>query len=410
MLDAFLAPFKQTIEYIKLAGPYFAILWDLAPIWGPIVLGYVMWRSWITYVQSDFIHNEDHVLLEINLPEEQQKSPLAMETALNALHQTGGESTFIDRWWEGSTRAWFSLELVSIEGEVHFFIWTREFFVDVVTSALYSQYPDIEIDEVRDYTNFLKYDQDEIDLWGCHFTTEEDDVFPIKTYIDYGLGKPQREEEKVDPITSALEFLGSCRQGEQVWIQILIRAHKGDFKDEAEEKMDEILKRDPDTKLPEQAGEEDAPSVSPELSEEEERIADAIKRGASKKAFDVGIRGLYIAKEDSFRSVNIPGLIGCFRQYDSETLNKFKPTGGLTGFDYPWQDYKEMRQNRKRKVLFDAYRRRSYFHPPHKRAPFVLNAEEIATMYHFPGQVAQTPTFHRLESKKAEPPSDLPSS
>ena len=43
-----------------------------------------------------------------------------------------------------------------------------------------------------------------------------------------------------------------------------------------------------------------------------------------------------------------------------------------------------------------------------ERTPLVLNSEELATIYHFPGQVAETPTFKRIESKRAEPPQNLP--
>jgi hypothetical protein len=45
---------------------------------------------------------------------------------------------------------------------------------------------------------------------------------------------------------------------------------------------------------------------------------------------------------------------------------------------------------------------------PYQRTPFVLNTEELATIYHFPGRVAETPTFGRIEAKKGEPPSNLP--
>jgi hypothetical protein len=38
----------------------------------------------------------------------------------------------------------------------------------------------------------------------------------------------------------------------------------------------------------------------------------------------------------------------------------------------------------------------------------VLNAEELATMYHFPGSVASTPGIERVASKKAEAPINLP--
>lgn len=409
MFDAFLHPFRLTFQYLEPILVGLRIVWEFAPIWAPILLGYALWRTWVGYIRSQFIANEDYTLLEINIPEEQQKSPLAMEIALTAFHQTGGEGTFIKRWWEGSVRPWFSLELVSIEGEVHFFVWTREFFKDIVTSGLYAQFPDIEIHEVQDYTHFLEFDTEEIDIWGCEFDLTQSDVYPIKTYVDYGLDKPAREEEKVDPIASTLEYLGSLRTGEQAWIQILIRAHKGDWKQRAKREIDRVLQRDPETKTPEVRETSGAPfPVTRELSKEEQEVANAIQRSLSKKVFDCGIRGLYIAEKETFRPVNIPGLIGSFRQYDSETLNGFKPTGGMTKFNYPWQDYKDIRKNKVKQQLFDAYRRRSYFHSPYKKRSFVLNNEELATLFHFPGGVAQTPTFHRIESKKSEPPTDLP--
>jgi hypothetical protein len=45
---------------------------------------------------------------------------------------------------------------------------------------------------------------------------------------------------------------------------------------------------------------------------------------------------------------------------------------------------------------------------PFKSPHFVLNTEELATMFHFPGGVAATPTFNRIESRKAEAPTNLP--
>ena len=39
---------------------------------------------------------------------------------------------------------------------------------------------------------------------------------------------------------------------------------------------------------------------------------------------------------------------------------------------------------------------------------FVLNTEELATMWHFPGQILKVPTLERIESKEASPPPNLP--
>ncbi|MFM7088698.1 MAG: hypothetical protein ACKOW9_04160, partial [Candidatus Paceibacterota bacterium] len=38
----------------------------------------------------------------------------------------------------------------------------------------------------------------------------------------------------------------------------------------------------------------------------------------------------------------------------------------------------------------------------------VLNVEELASLWHFPGQILKVPTLQRIESKEAAPPTNLP--
>ena len=62
--------------------------------------------------------------------------------------------------------------------------------------------------------------------------------------------------------------------------------------------------------------------------------------------------------------------------------------------------------------MLDAYQLRDYFHKSDykdkDRPFFVLNTEELATIYHFPGLVAQTPSLNRVDTRKATPPDNLP--
>ena len=105
-----------------------AIIINTAVYWLPLILAYALLKVWTAYVRLDYHLNQDYLLLEIKLPRELTKSPQAMEIFLSSLYYTGGETTFIDRGWHGKTRPWWSLELVSLEGQVHFYIWTRGFF------------------------------------------------------------------------------------------------------------------------------------------------------------------------------------------------------------------------------------------------------------------------------------------
>jgi hypothetical protein len=412
MLETLFGEFSNEI-----AGQVFSMVFQLAPLWIPVILLIVFWRLWVDYVRAKFFNSKKYILLEIKLPKESRKPPLAMELFFaSTLHITGGESTWYDRLILGKTRPWFSLEMISMEGQVRFLIWTRSEWRNLIESGLYAQFPEVELHEVPDYTKSVRFDPNEMKLWACDFELTKADPYPIKTYVDYGMDKNPKEEEKVDPITPLIEFLGSIGKNQQVWLQIIIRAHKKEqrkkgtlfgktdaWKDEAQAEIDKIIE-DSKVKV------SDDPKIPPvlQLTKRENEMIEALQRSVTKQAFDVGMRGLYIAKKDVFNPANITGLTGSLKQFSSEHLNGFKPTRWLTEFNYPWQDYNEIRQNNKRARALDAYKRRSYFFPPYTSKPFVLNTEELATIFHLPGSVSKTPTFVRIPSKKSEAPANLP--
>ena len=385
----------------------FTILYILSPIFIPLFLGYVCWNIWLGYKRFDFITKQERILLELKLPQEIKKTPLAMELFLGAIHQPGGESTLYERNILGKSRTWFSLEMISIEGQVKFFIWTEKRFKNLLESQLYAQYPEVEIYEVPDYTQFTDLDFNKQSMWGNEFVLTKADPYPIKTYVDYGLGREGiKDEEKTDPITPVVEFLGSIGKGEQLWIQILARAHKGGKTGWEKEDWIKIAEKEKEELLEKLKPEEGQPPRIATKGEQE--VINAMERNISKFAFDCGIRGIYITEKENFNPINITGLTGTFKQYNSASLNGFRPNR-VTGFDYPWQDYKKIRENKNKKEIFDLYKRRAYFYWPYRMdAQFVLSSEELATIFHLPGGVAQTPTFSRITSKKSEPPVNLP--
>lgn len=384
------------------------------PYWGPFFLAYIFWHNWMHYVHAKWQANLKWVLLEIKLPKEIHKSPVAMEIALNALYQTA-EGSLIDKYWKGRVRDYFSLEMVSIEGDIKFFIRTIEVYKNVIEAQLYGQYPDIEIYEVPDYTRYVNYRGQEggWDMVGIEFKLSKEDPYPIKTYVDYGLDKEGiKEEFKIDPLTSVIEYLGSIGKGEQVWVQILVRAAKkryhkkdgsmGDWKDEGKVIIDKLTKKSEKN----DAGEEIIKTMM--ITKGQQEIVAAIERSIGKFGFDCGIRAAYLVKKDQFNPSNTKALSGLLRPFTTSNLNGFELYEQTFGYDYPWQDFKGKRLTYNRKKQFNAYKQRSWFYPPRKLKPFVLTIEELATIYHFPGGVAQTPTFGRIPSRKGEAPVDLP--
>ncbi|MCR4334739.1 MAG: hypothetical protein NUV47_03385 [Patescibacteria group bacterium] len=380
---------------------------DYSAYWLPIFLIIIFWKTWINYVQADFFANLDNILLEIKLPQEILKSPQAMETFLMVLSQKGGESTFIDRYWKGQMRASFSLEIVSIEGDVKFYIFAQKKFKGLIENGLYAQYPGIEIHLAQDYSKSVHFNPDKMGLHVFDIKKAEKDFYPIKTYADYNIDtKDQLEEEnKVDPINQLIEFMGSIGKDQQVWLQIIIRAHKAKpdpWKDGAKKEIEKIQKE----AIPKSENKESLRFPNPTKGQLE-RIA-AIERQTSKIPFDVGMRAIYFGAQESFDKNQIGGLKSMLQSYTAPHLNSFKSTGWLDNFDYPWQDFKNRKQNKTRKKGLEAYKRRSFFYPPFIGTKFIMNNEELASVFHFPGRVTATPTLTRIPSKKSEAPSNLP--
>jgi len=391
----------------------------MMPYWLPFVFGFIFWRSWLFYIRARHIARLQWITLEIKIPKDIEKTPLAMEVVLNAMHQRGQISTFYKKYWLGNLQPWFSLEMVSIEGRIHFFIHTPSFYKQIIETQIYAQYPNAAVYEVEDYTAKIPYgtSDSQWELWGGEFKLTKPDPYPIKTYVDYGLDKEGiREEHKTDPMTAVLEYLGSIGKNEQIWFQILIKQteprfpkpgswfEERDWKGEAKDLVDKLMKETSEKSSKRQIESE---FKFTQQTKGEEQIISAIERSIAKPGFDCGIRAIYLAKEGSFNPVNIVGMLGSMRQYSSQDLNGISP-GWLTSIDQPWEDVKDIRLNRMKSRVFDAYRRRSYFYPPYAHHPFILNTEELATIYRFPGLVAETPTLERIESKRREPPSNLP--
>src|SRR3990172_2721721 len=122
----------------------------LLPLFGVIILGRIAWLVWIHYIQQDFISGIDFVLLEIVPPRDVLRSPKAMELFFsNALYHMSGKSG-LEKYWQGAVWFWFSLEIASIEGQVHFYIRTPSRIKELIETQMYAAYPQAQVKEVED--------------------------------------------------------------------------------------------------------------------------------------------------------------------------------------------------------------------------------------------------------------------
>ncbi|OGI60097.1 hypothetical protein A2641_02920 [Candidatus Nomurabacteria bacterium RIFCSPHIGHO2_01_FULL_37_25] len=422
---------------------------------GVVLLGKLAWIWWLHYIQQDFISGIDFVLLEIIPPREVLRSPKAMEFFItNALfHHSfkGGKEEF----WQGAVWFWFSLEIASIDGQVHFYIRTPTRIRGLIETQMYAQYPQSQIKEVEDYTLGVPEitPEGEWNGWGCEFALLKPDAFPIKTYVDFGLDEDPKEEYKIDPISPLIELFGALEKGEQAWMQIVVTPAdktkiwrtKGTWFGKhgwVEESVLRILK----IQAPYAARrdvKEDGSGGRIEIRTPD-HLKNAVKKineKTNKLGFETGIRVMYVAKKDIYpvgtRTNTSRNIRLIFRQYTNPDLN------GLNRINSTQADiYGSIFMASKKTVMILAnrmlheYRERAFFHLPLRHHifakpywnwpipniltldgvivayahphTFVLNTEELASLWHFPGQILKVPTLERIESKEASPPTNLP--
>ena len=412
----------------------------LLPIALTVLFGWIAFKLWMHYIQQNFISGIEWVLLEITPPREVLRSPRGMELFMtNALYQFSNKGGR-EQYWQGAVWFWFSLEIASIDGQVHFYIRTPSRLKELIETQMYAQYPQAQIRVVEDYTLAV----DEItprsawNLWGCEFKLANPEAFPIKTYVDFGLDKDPKEEFKVDPISPIIELFASLQKGEQMWLQIVITPSKKEFggslfkkghnwTKESEKELEKIIS--PYTKI------EKLPNGSilksgrpPDYLAEK---AKAVENKMSKLGFDTGVRACYVAKKEVFQKNNARNLRLILRQYADPNLNSFERFNSTGANAYGgWFLLPPIKVMLLCNRMLNEYRNRDFFHPPLRHnlfnkktlfwpvtlwvkpyfhsEIFVLNVEELSTMWHFPGQILKVPSFERIESKEAAPPSNLP--
>lgn len=420
------------------------VILELLYLLGVYILGRLAWKWWIHYIQQDFISGMEFVVLEIVPPREVLRSPKAMELFItNALYHQSGKGGR-EEYWQGAVHFWFSLEIASIDGQVHFFVRTPSRSRNIIETQMYAQYPQAQVKLVEDYTLAV----DEITPtskwmgWGCEFKLAKPEGFPIKTYIDFGLDKDPKEEFKVDPISPVIEFLGSLGKGEQAWVQIVMTPshpdstwHKGyDWVAESRVQLKKALKEY--SRIHKQA--DDSGFVTEIRTPD--FLSDMVKRTSAKTTklgFETGIRVMYVAKKETYTVNRRKDIRLIFRQYANPDSNQFvrynSTQGDALGSSILGLSQEQVMTLANRMLLEYQERAGFFYHPlrheffnEHKfpflikllikpfwlpyvhSEAFVLNTEELATIWHFPGQILKVPTLERIESKEAAPPTNLP--
>lgn len=383
---------------------------------------------WLWLRQAEFKEKITWVMLEIRPPREVRKSPKAMEQIITSIYTLrNSPGNFFEKWWDGEVTRWFSLEAVSFGGEVHFFLRTPIKFKNIIEANFYAHYPDVEIFVVDDYINTVPKTTKELydagfNLYGSELILEKDDAYPIRTYIQF---EAPEEEQKLDPVSALLEGLGKLKRDEQFFMQILIRPTDSKWREKGQRLIEELKTK----QMFETKNQEDKKIKIPiGLTPGQIEIIKAVEANMARPGFETIIRLLYIAPKEIFDDTFAnKGVQSILNQYSAMNLNSFKHNNKIKTSRQKWYEYPYFRldarlEGRKQRIL-QTYINRSYpeeltigkflnLDPANfnfESKYFVLNSEELATIYHLPYYFVLTaPFIPKLGSKKIGPPAGLP--
>lgn len=249
----------------------------------------------------------------------------------------------------------------------YFFIVVEEQLKETIESLVYAMFPDAEIQETEDYMK--GFNPKEQAIAGAQVELHHSDVYPIKTYSDFG-------EDSMSRLFSVISKIGSK---DQVWVQIIAEplsdttgffflrnwryrfanfhhffSIKDRFRTGGRKAINEIRHH--------KAHEKD-----------------------SEKPFRVSIRCAYIADTHEEADRKIEAVINSFYQFNDSDINEF-----------------HAHHSHDMNAFLRAYKARV-----HTNKPFTMSAKEVATIYHLPN-ADYVPHIVHVQARKADPPQDLP--
>lgn len=434
-------------------------LFQFAAIVSAIAVVFLGSQLFFMFQQHRFRCRQKHVLLLIRVSKTNEKLPIVAEQMFAVFHGIIHKIPLIEKL-RGATVENFSFEIANTEGQIKFFAYVPAHLRNFVEGQIYAQYPDVEIEENEDYLNKKSIEICSPETMESMEKVETTDIAPTEKSVGqpvdfqkisdlphalvaelalvnshiYPIKRHAQFEDKitrtaVDPlsgITSSLMKLPG--QNDLAAVQIVIRPLDNKWRVQATkcvrilgkniffgiEKLQSFYTRAfmtrriwlrivffpfyilfffqglmAGSKVKFSAEISAADNILEEAasnSHDRENALDAVMDKVVKLPFDISIRILYaptLLDRETAR-VKIRELAGAFKQFNQPHLNGFKIAEIGRG-----------------DILKRFYDREIY-------KPFVLNVEELATVFHLPNTEVKTPNIFWVNSKKLEPPVDLP--
>ncbi len=288
----------------------------------------------------------------------------------------------------------FAFEIIGLHGSVNFYTAVPVPLVEVIKQAVVSAYPSARLEESVEHNIFSEVGKLN-GIAGGELELKESFAYPIATY----------QEIKRDTMQALLNALSSLEKDDGAAVQILMRPADPGWRKKANE-LAEKKKKGTDKKgtAIENAGSwskevftalakppehnEGSKSSEKELSSLDQSIVDAMHDKTRTPGYEVIIRVVVSSNVNQRAQALLGNILASFSLFDAPGKNgfKFSPASDAAS-------------------LVSDYILRLF---PQSNNKNILNAVELATLFHFPDQ-RNTPTsqLERQDSKQVDGPRNM---
>ncbi|MCH7759372.1 type IV secretion system DNA-binding domain-containing protein [Patescibacteria group bacterium] len=289
----------------------------------------------------------------------------------------------------------FSFEIVSDQqGIISFYVVVPKKVVQFFEQQIQAQYPNANIEQVEDYNIFLS----EGVILSAYLKLKNYSIFPIKTYL----------KGETDPLEAITNSLSKIDAGDAVAVQIVARsAHKGwrnsGPKVASAMEQGKSLKQAVNSVMTSPAlsllggffdlfssskeKKQNGPVKAYQLSPAEQETVKLLGEKANKAGLDVNIRIVVSAQTKEKAELYLNNVTNAFAQY--------------TNYEYG-NGFKISKSSSDKTIHDFIYRILD------QKKSFILNTEEVTSVFHFPLPITETPNIRWLMAKKAAAPIGIP--
>ena len=279
---------------------------------------------------------------------------------------------------------YITLEIIAKDGLIGFYMSAPSRLAALLEKQITAQYPDAVVEIVEDPNIFPEQGA----IAATQIKIKEQSVYPILTYKNF-------ENDALNALTNALSKLNEDSEGAA--IQILLRP-VGDYWQKRGRTLASQMQQGKSSNRNITTGvvdglreivsiskNEDKKDEIKKLTPGQEKVVEALGEKASKSGFEVLIRLVAVSSTKEKAQINLNNILSSFNQYTTAQLNRFvvdkvPENKIITNFIFR---------------LFKLGR------------PFILNTEEVATLWHLPNASLDTPSIRWLRSKRLPPPDNL---